>query len=159
MATDLSITSQTVLRISSEGAAGEVHLSPEAWRVLTQVNGSRSTDEIATNLGIDPASVAKTAEELVRLGLLAIDAKPTTPIRTTVDGVFFENIEKEFVRVVGPIGPILIEEEIANLDESREKFPRDKVSSLVERVSAQIPDEKKRVNFQRIILQAIQGLR
>lgn len=158
MANEFSIAPQTVFRISSEGASGEVHLSPEAWRVLTQVNGSRSLAEIATNLNADAAKIAQTADELVRLGLLAAAQDSTTPIRTTVNGVFFENISKEFVRVVGPIGPILIDEEIANLGESREDFPRDKVSSLVERVSAQIPDEKKRLNFQRIILEAIRSL-
>ncbi len=158
MPNDLSITPQTIFRISSDGATSEVHLSPEAWRVLTQVNGTRSVGEIAANLNVDPAIAFKMAEELVRLGLLAVDTQSTTPARTTVGGIFFENIEKELVRVVGPIGPILIEEEIANLGESRNSFPRDKVSSLVERVSVQIPDEKKRVNFQRIILEAIRNL-
>lgn len=158
MPNDQSITSQTIFRISSDGAVGEIHLSAEAWRVLTQVDGSRSVGEIAANLSVDPAFVTKTTGELERLGLLAVDSKSTEPVRTTVNGVFFENIEKEFVRVVGPIGPILIEEEIANLGESRDSFPRDKVSSFVERVSAQIPDEKKRLNFQRITLEAIRKL-
>ncbi len=158
MANDVGITPQTIFRISAEGATGAVHLSAEAWRVLTQVNGSRSIGEIATNLNADAAQIVRTAVDLFRLGLLAADKQSTVPVRTTVNGVFFENIEKEFVRVIGPIGPILIEEEIANLGEGRENFPRDKVAMLVERVSAQIADEKKRVNFQRIMLEAIRKL-
>lgn len=158
MANESGIAPQTVFQISSEGATGEVHLSPDAWRVLTQVDGSRSVEEIAANLNTNAAKIVQTAEELLRLGLLAAANHSATPARTTVNGMFFENIEKEFVRVVGPIGPILIEEVIENLGESRETFPRDKVSALVERVSSQIPDEKKRLNFQRIILKAIRSL-
>jgi len=158
MANDVSISPQTIFRISTDGATGEVHLSAESWRVLTQVDGSRSIGEIATSLNIDAAQTARTAEDLFRLGLLALAKQSTVPVRTTVNGVFFENIAKEFVRVIGPIGPILIEEEIANLGEGRENFPRDKVAMLVERVSAQINDEKKKVNFQRIMLEAIRKL-
>ncbi len=158
MANDSVVALETIFRISSEGATGEVHLSANAWRVLTQVNGARSIREIAANLNADPGQTLRSAEELFRLGLVVVDSQTAVPAKATVNGVFFQNIEKEFVKVVGPIGPILIEEEVANLGEARENFPRAKVAELVERVSAQIEDDAHRLNFQRIILQAIRKL-
>jgi len=158
MANDTVVALETIFRISSEGATGEVHLSARAWRVLTQIDGSRSVREIAANLNADPEQTLRATEELFRLGLVVVDNQAAVPAKATVNGVFFQNIEKEFVKVVGPIGPILIEEEIANLGEARENFPRAKVAELVERVSAQIEDDTHRLNFQRIILQAIRKL-
>ena len=153
-----TITPQTIFRLGGEGAVGEVRLSAEAWRVLTQVNSARSVADIAANLNVDPVLVTKTAEELCRLGLLGVENLNAAALQTNMDAAFFQNIEREITRIMGPIGPILIEEEVANLGETRDNFPRALVAALVERVSAQIADEKKRVGFQRIMLEAIQKL-
>ncbi len=158
MATNVLVTPQTVLQLSSSGVQGDIRLSADAWRILTQVDGSHTVGEIAANLNADPMQIVQTARELVRLGLLAVTNQSVASVRSTVNGVFFGSLEKELVNVIGPLGFLLIEEEIAKLGESRDNFPRAQVAELVERVSVQIEDENERVDFQRIMLQAIRKL-
>ena len=53
---------------------------------------------------------------------------------------------------------MIIDDEIAALGETRESFPRHKVAELVERVSADIGDENKRLRFQQIMLDMLKRL-
>ncbi len=155
VAANILVTPQTVFRLSSSGAPGEVQLTAEEWRVIAQLNGERTISDVAANLKKDSGFVAKTADDLYRLGLLAVGSASDEPARTTMDGAFFEFIEGEFVKKIGPFGLVLIEDEVVNLGESRDSFPRDKVAALVEHVSEHITDEAKRIDFQRIMLEAI----
>src|SRR3989304_9116240 len=100
MANDNVIEFETVFRVSSSGAAGEIRLSADAWRVFTQINGSRTVRDIAANLKAEPEITLRAAEELLRLGLVAVGNQPTAPARATVNGAFFQNVEKEFVKVM-----------------------------------------------------------
>ena len=155
MPSDMSVTPETILRLTFTSTPGEIQLLPDAWRVVVQINGARTISEIAASLNADTSVVAKTADDLYRLGLLGVGDASDTPARATVNGVFFDSIEAEFIKKIGPFGSILIEDEVVNLGESRQNFPRDKVAELVERVSAHITDEPRRIDFQRIMLEAI----
>jgi hypothetical protein len=152
------VTPKTIFRLSTQSVPGEIQLSPEAWRVVAQINGARTLTEIADNLNTDSLAIARTAEGLYRLGLFEAGDQSEPPARATVNGVFFNNIEAEFVKMIGPFGQVLIEDELTKLGESRQNFPRDKVAALVEGVSNHITDEQRRLNFQRIMLEAIRKL-
>jgi hypothetical protein len=84
--------------------------------------------------------------------------KPTAVPRATINGGFFGRLNGEFTEVMGPMGPLIIDEEIEALGETQESFPREKVAALVERVSAEIDDEQKRLRFQQIMLEMLKGL-
>ncbi len=155
MAANILVTPKTVFRLSSSGAPGEVQLTSEEWRVIAQLNGERTISDVATNLKADSGLVAKTVDDLYRLGLLAVGSASDEPARTTVVEAFFDIIEGEFVKMMGPAGPLLIEDEVEHLQLTRQAFPRDKVAELVERLGAHITDESRRITFQRIMLEAI----
>ncbi len=155
MAAEIAVTPQSVFRLSAASAPAEIQLSPETWRVIAQINGARTISEIAANLKTDSAAVEKAAQDLYRLGLLREGQESDEPARTTVDGAFFDHIEAEFIKMIGPFGPILIGDEIEYLGASRENFPRVQVAELVERISAHITEEPRRVRFQQIMLEAI----
>jgi len=147
-----------VFKFSPTGSAGAVSLQPDEWSVLAQVNGARSVAEIADVLDRDEFAVAKVLYGLATAGLLEEGEKPEAPPRATINGDFFGRLNGEFVEVMGPLGPVIVDDEIAALGETRESFPRDKVAALVERVSAEISDEEKRVRFQRIMLDMLSSL-
>jgi hypothetical protein len=75
-----------------------------------------------------------------------------------VNGTVFDQISVELARAVGPMAVLTLEEEIANLGEAREMFPRDRIPELVERLSQTIRDGTKRLRFQQIMLEAIRKL-
>jgi hypothetical protein len=151
-------STDVVFKLSPTGSAGAVSLQPDEWQVLAQVNGTRSVAKIATNLGRDEFTVAKVLYGLATAGLLEVGEKPEAPPRPTINGGFFARLNDEFTEVMGPLGPVIIDDEIAALAETRESFPRDKVAELVERVSTEIGDEDKRVRFQQIMLEMLRSL-
>jgi len=151
-------STSVIFRLSPSGSPGAVSLQPEEWQVLAQVNGARDVTEIADELGQDEFTVARRLYGLATAGLLDVMEKPTAPPRATINGGFFGRLNGEFTEVMGPLGPLIVDEEIEALGETRESFPREKVATLVERVSAEIDDEQKRLRFQQIMLEMLKGL-
>src|SRR5574341_2076027 len=152
---EASNLSQVVFKLFGGNLAGEIHLKPEAWRLLVQFDGVRTVAEIAQSIGMDAAAAASIAESLRKAGVLEVAAGSLVPTRATVNGTFFEHVTRELTLVMGPLAKVIIEDEVNALGETRENFPRDRVAELVERVSDEIRDEQKRVNFQRVMLEAI----
>lgn len=147
-----------VYRLSSKAPPGEVNLKPEAWRVLTQVNGARSLAEIAQAIGMAPEAVNVIAGNLYQAGVLEVASGNVAPTRTTVGGAFFEQIGRELARAIGPLAQIILDEEMDKLGETRTEFPVDRIPDLVERVSEAIDDDTKRITFQQVMLEAIRKL-
>jgi hypothetical protein len=58
---------------------------------------------------------------------------------------------------MGPIGPVIVEDEIRLLGEDRNAFPQDKTAELVERISLEIADNKKRAEFQKQMVAHLRG--
>lgn len=150
--------SQVIFKLSTGDLAGEVNLKPEAWRLLTQINGVRSVAEIAKNLGMDETSAISLVDMLFKSHILEIAPGSEPPPSVSVDANFFAEITRELAKAIGPLASIIIEDEIAALGEQADDFPRDRLADLVERVSEAIKDNTKRVAFQRLMLEAIRKL-
>jgi hypothetical protein len=147
-----------VLSFSPTGESEEVSLRSQEWRVLAQIDGSRSALEITEALRLERKDVLKILSRLIEDGLVRVTEGKPKPMETTVDAVFFERLSEEFTNLMGPIGPVIIDEEIREIGKSRDAFPRDRVAELVERISAAIEDESKKLGFQRIMLDALREL-
>jgi hypothetical protein len=147
--------SQIILKLSSADLKSDINLKPEDWRVLTMVNGVRSLGEIAQSLGMDPTQVMNIANSALQAHILEL-APGSLPLPgATVEAAFFDEIANELAHAMGPLAAVIIEDEIAALGENRETFPRDRLADLVERVSAAIKDNERRLKFQRVMLEAI----
>jgi hypothetical protein len=77
--------------------------------------------------------------------------------REVVDDDFFEKLTSTFTEVMGPIGPVIIEDEVRLLGEDKSAFPRVKAAELVERVSLEISDAAKRAEFQKEMVSLLRG--
>jgi hypothetical protein len=75
--------------------------------------------------------------------------------KAMVAAVFFDKIEDALARAMGPLAMVIIEDEIVALGEDRKAFPRDRLADLVERVSISIKDDSRRLQFQRVMLEAM----
>ena len=119
------------------------------------MNGVRSIAEIGQNLGMDAAATFSIADSLLQAHILEVAPGSVPAPSPSVGNAFFDEISRELARAMGPLASIIIEDEIAALDEKRESFPRDRLADLVEHVSAAIKDNNRRLNFQRAMLEAI----
>ncbi|MEJ2570002.1 MAG: DUF4388 domain-containing protein [Anaerolineales bacterium] len=142
----------------AEGTTGAINLDPNEWKVLAQVNGVRTITDIAASLGWDEFEAASVLAGLVKTRLLEIVEESKSPPVTAIDNEFFDRLNDEFIEVIGPVGPVIIDEKIASLNETRESFPRNKVADLVEQVSTEIEDADQRMHFQQIMLDLLRGI-
>jgi len=152
------IPSMQVVFNLAAGTTGAINLEPDEWKVLAQVNGVRTVVDIAEALGWDDFQTAKVISRLVKTGLLDIEEQSKSPPVTAINSDFFDRLNDEFIEVIGPVGPVIIDEKIASLNETRASFPRNKVADLVEQVSTEIEDVDQRMHFQQIMLDLLRGI-
>jgi len=150
-------STEAVFNISPSGSTSTVSLKPLEWQVLAQVDGQRSVIEIGEILGLHEFEVAKIVYSLTTAGLLheVTDAKVT--FQDILDEAFFEKLSEFFTEVMGPIGPVIIEDEIRLLGEEQRAFPKNKAAELVERISLEISDNAKRTQFQKQMVVVLKG--
>jgi len=154
---DVLSSTDAVFNISPSGSTTTVSLKPIEWQVLAQVNGERSVIEIGDILDLHEFEVARIIYSLTTAGLLHEETDVKPAFREIVDESFFVKLTEVFTDVMGPIGPIIIEDEIKLLGEDRSAFPQDKTSELVERISLEISDSAKRANFQKQMVIFLRG--
>ena len=150
-------STDVVFNISPSGSTDTVSLKPIEWQVLTQVNGQRSISEIAEILDLHEFEVAKIIYSLTTAGLLHEVGDAQILFRDIVDENFFEQLSMIFTEAIGPIGPVIIDDEIRLLGEDKSAFPQDKAAELVERISLEISDGAKRAQFQKQMVSVLRG--
>jgi len=141
-------STDAIFDISPSGSTDTVSLKPIEWQVLTQVNGQRSIIDIAEILELNEFEVAKIIFSLTIAGLLH-EVDHVYVKGQAAGDAFFEQLTEYFTDVMGPLGPMIIDDEIRLLGEDRASFPQDKAAELVERISLEIADGVKRAQFQK----------
>jgi len=151
-------STDTVFNLSASGSANTVSLKPIEWQILAQVNGERSIIELAELMDLNEFEVAKIVYSLTTAGLLHEVGDAKTIFREIVDESFFEKLDLNFTEIMGPIAPMIVDDEIKMLGEEKKSFPRDKVSELVERLSLEISEVEKRAEFQKNMVLVLKEL-
>ena len=64
-----------------------------------------------------------------------------------VKPAFFERLEIEFAQFFGPMAPVIIDEKVEELGYSREEFPQEHLSQLIEKIGNEIADRGQRTKF------------
>ena len=146
-----------IFNISPYGSTDTVSLKPIEWQVLAQINGERSILEVAEILDLHEFEVARIVYSLTTAGLLHEVRDAQLLSREFVDENFFDKLTDIFTEAMGPIGPIIIDDEVRLLGEDKNAFPQDKAAELVERVSLEISDGAKRAHFQKQMVSVLRG--
>jgi hypothetical protein len=153
------IPSGTVIfKLSAKKSPAEVKLKSKEWTVLTQINGSRTVMEIADVLRLDEFEATKILYDLYTTGLLEISSIAEAPAKEVVSEEFFNTLESELTKILGPVASIIIEDHISSSGETKEAFAKDKIAPLVESLSAEISDMTKRLAFQQVMLNELKKL-
>jgi Domain of unknown function (DUF4388) len=146
-----------VFKLSSKRAPDEVRLKHDSWSVLSQIDGKKTVGDISDELKMGDYDTARNLYQLFSTGLIEVASTPQRKARKIVDGGFFDLVEKELAEIIGPVAPVILDEEIRDLGEERSSFPVEKVSLLVEKVSGEIADDTQRIAFQKTTLSALRG--
>jgi hypothetical protein len=144
-----------MFRIAMQGGAEVRSIPGDQWQVLALCNGSKRVSDIADSLHWDTFKTSKIIFEMVQNGLLERsgglpeEQKPVQ--KKSVNGTFFPLVENELKRLMGPIAPIIIDDIVAEIGESKESFPQEMVDKFIEAIVAEIPDMAKRAEFSKAI--------
>ncbi|NIO04397.1 MAG: DUF4388 domain-containing protein [Proteobacteria bacterium] len=145
-------------RLSSWKSADDIVLKADEWNVIIRLNGVKDVRQISRELGIDEIRTAKKLFRLLEKELIEVAARPPQPPKKIVGKVFFERVQVELTQIMGPIAPVIIDDTVAEMDEKISAFPKDRAAELVERVSSEISDEGKRLDFQKLMLEVLKKI-
>jgi hypothetical protein len=146
-----------IFKVISSQAVTEAQLKSFEWAIVTQIDGNQTVQQIIEKLDLDEFDCLSTMYSLYKKNLIQIQ-KIQTEDQKYVSTVFFDKIEKSLVKIIGPVANYLIEDVMWELNESREKFNKDKAPMLIEAISKEINDEHKSVQFQQQMLNEIKNL-
>lgn len=125
----------------------DLNLNSADWMVLTQVNGSQSIEEIAETSSMKIHEVTAIMEKLFNLGLIEMFSSKKRE-ESVLAPVFFENMEKMLMKIIGPVAPFVIDDVISETGDNKSKYPSEKAAELIELICDEIQDEQKKVQFQ-----------
>ena len=125
-----------------EGAAA-FSLDRKALAILMEFDGSRTVAAVARQFNLDLASIAGIVRRLSELGLI----EPVTDASGALDRTLIEHIAGRLAMVIGPLAPVVIEEEIRDMGYGAGSFPTSRAQELIDRLAATIRREEKREVF------------
>jgi general secretion pathway protein A len=76
----------------------------------------------------------------------------------TVPAQFFEYMTRIAIAAMGPMAPLVLQDQMSALGEPRESFPQPKLKELIELVSREILNETMRFRFQEMMFQELEAL-
>ncbi len=142
-----------VFRISPQSDSEDKNITGDQWNVLAWTNGTRTVLEIAKKLGWDEFKTSKAIYQLVQEGLLEKGEEKGFPRYIGLD--FFQTIENELRKIMGPVAPFIIEDRLEEFGEARNSFPQGQGVPFVEALGEDIPHEEKRKEFRRVMMQLL----
>ncbi len=152
---------KTVFRIADLGEEhnGPITVPHVGWRVLSKIDGQRDVQEVADLLRIPYAYTAKVIFNLHKAGLVEIVPPSSKPIGDTVSASLLTRISSTLTDMIGPMAPLVVQDQIEALGESKDNFPEAKLDELISLVSREISDGKLRNKFEESIFHEISNFK
>lgn len=134
----------TTYIISNENNAQNIKLLPDEWQIISYMDGNRTVSEIIELVNKDDFTVCQAIYKLYVNNLIKKIEFPSTVI---VEPTFFDLLELEMIKYLGPIAAIILNDEISQLKFKRNRFPIFKVTQLIEKLSLEIENPNHRTEF------------
>ena len=147
-----------VFKLSSNRAPDEITIKHDDWLLLSEIDGKRTVGQIAGTLGLRDYDAARMIYKMFVVGLIEVAAEPKLRPKKTVDPNFLDFLREKLTQVIGPVASFVLDEEIKAVGEEMRSFPLEKTPMLVEKVSREIDDDAKRLEFQKMVLAALRSI-
>lgn len=147
----------TVFCLSKDKSPAEVTLRSADWAVITQIDGQKSVAAIAEILALSvPDAIAQFAslQDKGLITFLAVDKSRDVLVPES----FFLTMETELTTLIGPVAPLVVEDVFWSMEVDKEALQANRAAELIEAVSDEIADEKKKLIFQQKMLLLIKAM-
>lgn len=109
-----------------------------------------------------PFEIAKTApmQQPLRESRAPINAEPANGnlSHVIVPASFLVSLREALIDAMGPMGKVILSEQLKHLGASMDRFPRDKIGSLIDSLSREIFDSRSRDRFRKGISDGVRTL-
>jgi Domain of unknown function (DUF4388) len=142
-------SNNTTFRLSVQRDGENKTITSDQWNVLALSNGVRTISDIAKTLNWDELKTISSIYPLFQAGLLErVEAQKLPNTNKKVVGEnFFVIVENELKKAIGPVAPIIIEDKLSELGETKDSLPQDQALSFIESLEEEIPGDPKRKEF------------
>ena len=121
----------------------QIALTMRAMQLLRHLNGVHSLGEITAHTGMGFGDVLSASEELYRQALVQPIATPLLHAR------FVADLTHLVVNLMGPVGEIVVEDAVYDLNLAPEAVPRNRVADLIQELKLQLRREDWQATFVR----------
>ncbi len=130
---------------------GEFSLDGQMLSILMELDGRTRLGTVAKKIGQNLDSVEEVIRRLLDMRLV----EPVEDAISMLDRDFFDYLNTQMARAVGPVGEVLVEDAVADLGCTMTKFPSHRAAELVDMLARQIKREEKRTAFKQNLVNKI----
>ncbi len=149
------LPNQSVFRLCLQKNGDSKTVSLDQWNVLALSNGMRNVSEIAKILNWDALKVSRVIYQLVQTGLMEQGDEQKPVKKKLVRESFFSVIENEMKKVMGAVSPFVIDDKLVELGERKDSFPQDRFLFFIEALGDEIPNDLKRREFKKSVMESL----
>lgn len=139
-------------RLSLQKSPENKNINADQWNVLALCNGTKTVSEIAETLNWDELRASKTILQLAQLGLLEKAGEHKPAKKKPVSENFLLMVEAELRKMIGPMAPLIINDKLSDLGETKDSLGQDQASSFIERLSEEVSPDSKKKEFLRVMM-------
>ena len=126
----------------------EISLDADMIRLLIAIDENKSLYQIADEVEMEDATLNKILSKLLEQGLI----EPVEKDLPVLDKIFLQALKINLSKTIGPMAVILIEEVVSDMELTAPEIPVHQAAELITALSHEIPDEIKRIEFKKSMM-------
>jgi hypothetical protein len=126
----------------------EISLDADMIRLLIAIDENKSLSQIADEVDMEDATLKKNLSKLLQQGLI----EPVKKDLPVLDKIFLQALKINLSKTIGPMAVILIEEVVLDMELTAPEIPVHQAAELITALSHEIPDEIKRIEFKKSMM-------
>ena len=126
----------------------EISLDADMIRLLIAIDENKSLYQIADEVEMEDAALNKNLSKLLEQGLI----EPVKKDLPVLDKIFLQALKINLSKTIGPMAVILIEEVVSDMELTAPEIPVHQAAELIAALSHEIPDEIKRIEFKKSMM-------
>ena len=126
----------------------EISLDADMIRLLIAIDETKSLYQIADEVAMEEVTLKKNLSKLLEQGLI----EPVKKDLPVMDKIFLQALKINLSKSIGPMANILIEEVVSDMELTAPEIPVHQAAELITTLSHEIPDEEKRIEFKKSMM-------
>ena len=126
----------------------QISLDADMIRLLIAIDENKSLYQIAEEVEMEPTALRKNLSKLLDQGLI----EPVRKELPVLDRIFLQALKINLSKAIGPMAEILIEEVVSEMELTNPDIPVHQAAELIAVLSHEIPDEGKRIEFKKSMM-------